>query len=238
MEFSDIVSFEAALESCMTNAEIGDALENAIAAYGFSASACGAFLPSREGARPIFYFQNWPSAWLERYSDDNSVNHDFGVAEARRRFAPFDWLEVKSQRQLSVSERKLWGAFLEFGWRNGLSFPFHGPGGYFGLVTMAGREERFTAMTRIVMSNVAMLAHQRCRRIHGDPDLLETAARLSSRELECIRWVAAGRSDVEIAATLQIGGATVKDYIDTLRKKIGARSRAQAVAIVMGAGLI
>jgi DNA-binding CsgD family transcriptional regulator len=234
----EIVALSERFQRCATAQEVGVELSKAVEPHGFNASACGAFVPTKNGPQNLFYFRNWPQAWLEKYDHLNAANHDFGVAEARKRSIFFAWTDVKPQRQLSLSERKLWDAFLEFGWRNGLSFPFHGPGGYFGLLTMASSHEEFSPRARLAMSAVAQLAHHRCREMNAEHEPLTLSARFSARELECLRWVASGKSDVEIARTIDLSVATVKDYVDGLRRKIGAKNRAQAVAMLMSAGLI
>jgi LuxR family quorum sensing-dependent transcriptional regulator len=60
---------------------------------------------------------------------------------------------------------------------------------------------------------------------------------LTHRELECIRWVVAGKTDVEIANLLGVSQTTVRTHIDQARRKLGARSRAQAVARLVLSGL-
>jgi DNA-binding CsgD family transcriptional regulator len=59
----------------------------------------------------------------------------------------------------------------------------------------------------------------------------------SPRERECLRWVAAGKTDREIARLLSISATTAKSYIDAARAKLGARTRAQAVARMVVSGL-
>src|ERR1700737_2334161 len=61
--------------------------------------------------------------------------------------------------------------------------------------------------------------------------------RLSARELECLRWVAAGKTDWEISVILSISAATVRFHLDRARAKLGARTRAQAVARLVLHGL-
>jgi LuxR family maltose regulon positive regulatory protein len=53
---------------------------------------------------------------------------------------------------------------------------------------------------------------------------------LSERELEVLALVAAGRSNREIAAKLFVSTSTVKTHIHRLYRKLGARSRTQAIA--------
>jgi LuxR family transcriptional regulator, maltose regulon positive regulatory protein len=53
---------------------------------------------------------------------------------------------------------------------------------------------------------------------------------LSERELEVLALIAAGNSNQEIAAKLFVSTSTVKTHIHNLYRKLGARSRTQAVA--------
>lgn len=54
--------------------------------------------------------------------------------------------------------------------------------------------------------------------------------RLSARELECLRWSAAGKSSEEIAVILNISGHTVVSYLKSAMRKLDAVNRMQAVA--------
>lgn len=53
---------------------------------------------------------------------------------------------------------------------------------------------------------------------------------LSSRERDCLAFMADGRRDKEIADRLEITEATVRFHIDNARRKLGAKNRAHAVA--------
>jgi LuxR family transcriptional regulator, maltose regulon positive regulatory protein len=53
---------------------------------------------------------------------------------------------------------------------------------------------------------------------------------LSERELEVLALVASGNSNLEIASSLFVSLSTVKTHINNLYRKLGARSRTQAIA--------
>jgi transcriptional regulator EpsA len=61
---------------------------------------------------------------------------------------------------------------------------------------------------------------------------------LSARELEVLRAVRAARSNVEIGEQLGISALTVKNHLRKIMRKLGARSRVQAVAEAMSRQLI
>ncbi len=67
-----------------------------------------------------------------------------------------------------------------------------------------------------------------------------TASRekLSSREVECLRWAAAGKSSDEIAIILGISVYTVSSYFKSATRKLQAVNRMQAIAIALRHRLI
>lgn len=229
--------FAAALEACATIDAVKALFKRRIAAHGYTASACGAFLPADKGPEPHFFFQDWPPDWLELYVNRNFVAADYGVAEARRRIAPFTWREAKAERTLSRAEQDIWDTVVEWGWTDGLSVPIHGPGGYFAIVTMAGKEQPMPPALRGKLQQLAFLTHERCRALTGLAPVTDPQATLTHRELECLRWVAAGKTDLQIARLLGVSQTTARTYIDQARRKLGARTRSQAVARLVLSGL-
>ena len=63
-------------------------------------------------------------------------------------------------------------------------------------------------------------------RTQGGPAL----PRLSARELEVLRLVAAGYSNAMIASRLNLSENTIKGHVETLLTRLNARNRAEAVA--------
>jgi non-specific serine/threonine protein kinase len=63
-------------------------------------------------------------------------------------------------------------------------------------------------------------------------------ARLTPRELEVLRLLAAGRSTPELAATLSISPRTATTHVANLLGKLGVDSRAAAVALAYRIGLV
>jgi DNA-binding CsgD family transcriptional regulator len=61
---------------------------------------------------------------------------------------------------------------------------------------------------------------------------------LTPRERECLQWVAAGKTDWEISQILSISEQTVHGYVQNALAKLGARTRAQAVALAIHASQI
>ncbi|MFD9907101.1 response regulator [Streptomyces sp. NPDC059063] len=63
-------------------------------------------------------------------------------------------------------------------------------------------------------------------------------ARLTGREREVLRLMAAGLTNAEIAARMEVGPATVKTHVAAVLAKTGARDRTQAVIAAYEAGFM
>ena len=60
---------------------------------------------------------------------------------------------------------------------------------------------------------------------------------LTPREREVVRRVALGRSTPQIASDLSLSPATIRSHVRNAMVKVGAHTRAQLVALVLGDGL-
>jgi DNA-binding CsgD family transcriptional regulator len=63
-------------------------------------------------------------------------------------------------------------------------------------------------------------------------------AALSAREREIMQRVARGQDGPEIAHDLVVSPATVRTHIGNAIKKLGARSRAHAIALALQSGAL
>jgi DNA-binding NarL/FixJ family response regulator len=104
--------------------------------------------------------------------------------------------------------------------------------------------ERLVAAVRQVGAGDVLLAPEITRRLVAryaqspsgvDPDRL---APLTGREREVLELIARGLSNVEIAGTLYLSEATVKNHVNRILAKLGLRDRAQAVIAAYESGLI
>ncbi len=76
---------------------------------------------------------------------------------------------------------------------------------------------------------------ERDRRSSQSEELVEP---LSERELEILRWLAAGESNREIANRLFITEGTVKNHVTNILGKLGVRDRTQAALRARDLGLL
>jgi DNA-binding NarL/FixJ family response regulator len=99
---------------------------------------------------------------------------------------------------------------------------------------------------RVVAAGDALLAPGITRRLiaefarRPDPPPVAPAAlqALTDREREVLGLIARGLSNIEIAERLVVSAATSKTYVSRMLAKLGARDRAQLVAIAYESGLV
>lgn len=61
---------------------------------------------------------------------------------------------------------------------------------------------------------------------------------LTPRQLDVIALVAEGRTTEEIARHLELSPHTVKNYLERIYERLGARDRTQAVAMALREGIL
>jgi DNA-binding CsgD family transcriptional regulator len=116
------------------------------------------------------------------------------------------------------------------GCREGLVVPVFGPHGYRGLVCFFGTRGEPNARERVFLHHLALHAHRRLHELHMQGRLTEGPAALSPREVAVLRAARDGHRDAVIAAHLGIAVRTVRFHYENARRKLGAGSRAEALA--------
>jgi DNA-binding CsgD family transcriptional regulator len=217
--------------------EVAAALERHARNLGYTALAFGLVVRAPKGLAGKLLFTHWPAEWLRMYRDRNFVVHDPAVKTALTAVAPFTLREMFAKRQLTASEREVVDAFRSFGWQDGLVVPIHGPRGYLSLATLAGEERDIGLAERTALQATIFAAHQRCLELtNGGADASNGAPHLTPREVECLQWLASGKSDAEISEQLAISETTVRFHLQSAKRKLGVRTRAHAVALAILAG--
>jgi len=101
---------------------------------------------------------------------------------------------------------------------------------------------RSARTARIVEVAVPILYVTFLRVLAADANSSESAVRLSSlvtqREVEILGWIKEGKTTADIARILHLSPFTVKNHVQNILKKLGARSRSHAIAQAMNLGLL
>jgi len=108
-----------------------------------------------------------------------------------------------------------------------------GPMSFFSFIgTELANDERDQTVLRYLSP---YLHEAMCR---AAPSTAPKPSLLTVREIEVLSWAMAGKTNWEISMILNISERTIKFHIQNLMSKLQASSRAHAVAIALGQGLI
>lgn len=159
---------------------------------------------------------------------------------------PFSWNSATMTalaEELGGRSGRGWHLTPDRGIAGGISIPIHLPRCGIGSVTWVTRDSAID-LDDLLDSHGDLLRLAALRFMDlvyaGREEELGEAysAPLSEREVECLTWVALGRTDGEIAELIHRSPTTARFHVENAMTKLGARNRAQAVAIACQLGLI
>jgi LuxR family quorum sensing-dependent transcriptional regulator len=120
----------------------------------------------------------------------------------------------------------------ELGLAEGFCVPIYSVSGFQAAVSFGGREFRRDPEFQGALHLLAIYAHGRLREMLADTGnrAAVRALNLSSREVECLRWSAEGKTTWEISCILGLSEKTVEKYLTCAIRKLDASNRVHAVA--------
>jgi DNA-binding CsgD family transcriptional regulator len=179
----------------------------------------------------------YPASWIKRYLQMGYVDIDPVVHEGFLRALPFDWNELKIQ---TAEEAAFLADALAHGvGPHGLSIPVQSKHGHRALFSISfSRSKRewldFVSTSKPTLIQIAHRVHRRViSEVFGDD-----RPHLTTRELECLRWIALGKDTSDIAVILSISSHTARDYLKSARFKLDCVTSAQAVSKATKLGLL
>ena len=126
----------------------------------------------------------------------------------------------------------------EAGMGQGLVIPIHGTSRYRGIVSVSGAQVAADQRSRAAIHLMSLYCHERLSRLQarGSVVAVDRRTSLSPRERECLHWVAAGKTDDEIATILAISATTAHWHVENAKRKLDVATRIQAVIAAYRAG--
>ena len=199
--------------------------------FGFTCAATGAWYYAEGTRLNRFFFNTWPADWFALYEREGLAPLDPVVNDAARSMESFTFSERRVEWEAQPGPRKVLEAASRYGWQEVLVMPIHGPFGYQGAVSLASMNAiKTSAAERVALEAMSRAIHLRCRSERGFGVGLAERPALTARQVECLRWVAAGKSDSDIAVLIGLAESTVHFHIEQAKRRLGVHSRLQAVA--------
>ena len=177
-------------------------------------------------------YSDYPEEWQNQYVENNYLIADPVVATAKRLLQPFAWSAEQMVPQGGAIKRIALEAD-SFGIRAGISIPVRAGFGATAMLTLATKsQEAATAGFRDVISASAAVAYLHAKMAHLSVQMHEgLPVLLSPRELTCLAWAAQGKTKADTAAMIGIKEKTVRFYLESARKKLGAANTVHTVKV-------
>ena len=189
---------------------------------------------SRKGYVQCSYSDRWVKHCVSR--ERLPANRFAGLGQALRE--PLDWSALPPTPETQALLQHA-GDLASAG--QVLSFPLNplaGETALFGIVAAVPADE-WQAEKKTLVREFKILAnyfHQHILRIHGHD--AQDAMLISARELDCLKWMAAGKTAWEASVILGISERTVRFHLNAAREKLDCLTTTQAVAKAVSQQLI
>ena len=203
---------------------------------GFANAVCMKLPEAGEDIFDGVLMNSRPHGWCDRYARRDYVSRDPMVMEMFQTYEPYAWSDVLGRREFKKEDEKIVYEASEFGMTIGFVVPIFGSNGYAGVVSVAGDEKELPEHIRSAIQLASIYVHNKLLSVKRSEE--RAAIRLSKRECECLRWVAAGKSDWDIGRILSISEKTANFHVENAKRKMGVATRIQAVVVSMRQGTI
>ncbi|MQW85315.1 LuxR family transcriptional regulator [Sinorhizobium saheli] len=180
---------------------------------------------------------SWPLEFLRRYDSAGLFDGSPVIQRLRRSTIPFTYdAHLLARRRLDGKGDAAVGVFEQANMPRGVYLPVHDAAGNRAAIAFGGdrptvSDDELQALNLWAGLLYSRLSELRTQRRRGP-------ASLSRREIECLRWAAAGKTTVEMARILALSEYTVNHYLNRATRKLDSVNRVQTVAKAMRAGLI
>jgi DNA-binding CsgD family transcriptional regulator len=214
-----------------------DLFRKTVASHGFDTFACGE-VDVADRSRTAFYIVDWPPRWREFYFASNLIDRDPLIDALTARREPFTWSDLRKDRKLSRAGREALDLIAAHGWSEGLVVAMPRGSSRFGLVSLAGKCADLDPKTRAFLCLISICLHTHVRGLVPSMGFATAPAGLTGREIECLKLVARGLADRQIAAALGIAQSTAHEHVENAKRKLKARSRAETIAVATSLGIV
>lgn len=181
-----------------------------------------------------------PGAWRAHYNAAQLAHRDPIFPRALRSPEPFTWRSARAGGLLPADGSEVLDQARSFGLEDGYVMPIHHLNGSTAAVVLyADQPLAWTPREGASAHMLAVYFAAISARLADAGSAAETnRVSLSRRQAECVQWVRAGKTDWEIGQILGLSEHTVAEHLEAARRRLGVKTRTQAVIEAISRGLI
>ena len=233
-----IDQFEAQVALCSEDRDLGGLLQDATRELGFDYFALLHHASLSSSRLGLIRIDTYPPGWERELEARGLIGADPVHQASVRTNIGFTWSELPSLVPIGRRAREVLERSKRFDIGDGFTVPVNVPGEPCGSCSFAVRTGGELPLERLLCAEqIGAHAFRVARRLHNYP-ASGRCPHLSRRERQCVRLLAAGKTDWEIAAILGISVETAHQYVKRARAAYDVVSRAQLVACVLRDALV
>lgn len=233
---ANILNAAAAVQQADSKEAVFDALASLTARQGFDGFLYGARFSLGSTRHTDFIMSNYDESWRQDYDNANFALIDPTVGHSVSSVAPLVWSDAMyvSQAQRDFAEEA-----RAHGLCAGATMPVQTREGDVAMLnfnlTNAGADARaFVGENLVWATFIATAVHEKMRKLIK-PTLV-APIRLTRREIEVLKWIAAGKTDWEMSQLMGITEHGVVHHVRNIMQKFDVASRFQAVTKAAASG--
>ena len=238
--------FKPLLEAASAGNDLVPVIDNITHAFGFDTFNCSVSTcihPHSEGV--AYVFTTMPVEWVALYDKRSFVEVDPRTQWLIRTQLPLIW-DQASLRGVDPKIDEFLDAGLRYGLGSGVAVGFADVRGHAVMVALNSAHQSISSVRRQTitgqMGEILLLAHFFheifAANIIKNSKMAGVGSPLSARERQCLTLAAHGQTSEDIALKLCISERTVEFHFVSIRTKLTAVTRQEAIAKAVQAGLI
>ena len=222
-----------AISNAATPAEVVMIFTTYCTGIGFRTVNIGQLSASQNPDAKKLQFSNMPKDYIQYRIAQNTSLHDPTLIMARQTMLPFTW--DKAYAHADRLGRMIIDECRSYTESDGLFFPIHSHDFISGFISLGADHIPDDPQMVSLLGFAASAAYMRLNELMG-PYPREEEVNLSARERDVIYAASQGLTNKEAARLLKIAPDTVKQYMSSAQRKLGASDRAMAVAKAISKG--
>ena len=228
----EALQFIGDLDRVTTTEAVAEGMARIISRFGFQ----GLFIGGHK-AHPRLTFNELllatkcPPEFQRVYHENGYIRVDPTLKRALGSPEAFDFTTASYGEKDGERVPEIMSLLEDFGFSRGLVIPIYTRDGYEAAVGLVGDELDLSVESKPNILLMAHYAYERlCQLASGGRPVRPS---LTLREREVLAWSAQGKSAWEIGEILNLAKRKVDEHAKTAMRKLGARTRTQAVAIAI-----